>query len=141
MKKILFIDDLFLTGIVIQRLQQTNYLNYSNYLNDANDLKDLNDYLKADTNVDTNTIRILDWSKFYNYRFQKFIKALTQKDNSFNSIFFINDLDKMPNRAKLVEMAWNKMIKKLLSNTLSLCFIVFFFSFCERNASKSKGRK
>lgn len=53
--------------------------------------------------------QILDWSELYNYRWPQFIKALAQPDNSFNSVFLINDLDRMPNRKELVQIAWKKI--------------------------------
>lgn len=122
MKKILFIDDLFLTGIVIkERIQQTNYLNYSNNSTDleeedysSNDFYDSNKILnKSDLKAGNKDFQILDWSVFYNYRWQafknEFIKTLAQKENCFNSIWFINDLDKMPNRTELVKNAWKNI--------------------------------
>lgn len=148
MQRPFFIDDLFLTGIVVQQvLRQTNYPNYSNYLNDSND------YSSSDTDFSAaarrsaarlfpqrsdspatgkrpaarrshhlaatasdapptsykSDFQVLDWSELYNYRWSQFIEALAQPDNSFNSVFFINDLDRMPNRRELVEIAWKKI--------------------------------
>lgn len=164
MRRPFFIDDLFLTGIVVQQvLRQTNYPNYSNYLNDSND------YSSSDTDFSATSalpvkrrqplqrsdspafagkrpaarrphhlaaapsdahpnnksdFQVLDWSELYNYRWPQFIKALAQPDNSFNSVFFINDLDRMPNRRELVEIAWKK-IKNYYLYTWCVCFIVF----------------
>lgn len=111
MKKILFIDDLFLTGIVVQHLhqnekQQANYLN-DNHMNTENRKTD---YKLDDRNRDDDKdLRIVNWSEFYNYSWKEFIRALAKKDKNFNSLAFINDLDKMPNRKKQIRIAWKKM--------------------------------
>lgn len=123
MNRILFIDDLFLTGIVVQ--QQIRQTNYSNYLNDSSDYsaiaaKDayfkVKDYASLTTferkldysrSGNKDAFLIVDWSEFYNFRWQAFVR--NEGDNSFNSVFFINDLDKMPNRRELVQIAWKKM--------------------------------
>ena len=119
MERPLFIDDLYLTGVVVQQvLRQTNHPGHHSAC--SNDSDAPNDYspsgpLGAERLARPHRLaagsefRVLDWSELYNYRWPQFIKALAQPDDSFNGVFFINDLDRMPNRAELVELAWRKI--------------------------------
>lgn len=112
MKKILFIDDLFITGVIIQNIIQNdlNKINYNLQHQQQIESKSKldNDYYSNRSVKNSKKFRILNWSEFYNYSWKEFIKTLVKKDN-FNSLYFINDLDRMPNRKELVKIAWKKL--------------------------------